>query len=75
MTFGMALEYMKVGKKVKRPHWGGYWFIPVNAVVLVNGEMHQFNPFVVACLKDNGGYIPATQYTEDTLAEDWELVE
>lgn len=26
MNFNEALEAMREGKKVKRPHWGGYWF-------------------------------------------------
>lgn len=27
MNFGQAVELLKAGKKVKRKHWGGYWFM------------------------------------------------
>lgn len=74
-TFGFdkALQLMKEGKRVKRKHWGGYWFIPGNweATLFVGDIRHRFNPMIVACLKDDGGYAPATPYQEDILAEDW----
>jgi Protein of unknown function (DUF2829) len=88
MNFGQALEALKQGKKVKRKHWGGYWFIsqPVIfeglQVIEKDGQKGikadsaiGMNPTIIACLKDNGGYVPATAYQEDLLAEDWEVVE
>ncbi|MED1948989.1 MW1434 family type I TA system toxin [Brevibacillus centrosporus] len=82
MDFGQALEALKQGHKVKRAHWGGYWFIAEGAYCgeVVNEEIglcaqHTMNPMIVACLKDNGGYAPAAPYQGDLLAEDWAIVE
>jgi hypothetical protein len=75
MSFSEALECMKRGMKVKRKHWGGYWFIPKRVLVSDNGFAHEVNPTIMACLKNAGGYIQATPYMEDLLAEDWEIVE
>jgi Protein of unknown function (DUF2829) len=75
MNFGQALEALKQGKKVKRRHWGGYWY-----KTHVEVPDHEFDnvsyvtPMIIAKLKD-GGYAPATTYQEDLLAEDWEVVE
>ncbi len=75
-SFSKALELLKQGKSVKRLHWGGYWFIPENSIVhetLSHGhsKVSKMNQMIVACLKDNGGYVPATPYQDDLLAEDW----
>lgn len=81
MDFGKALEALKEGKKVKRSHWGGYWFIADKpyggeCVDRETGLHHQFSfkTMIVASLKDDGGYAPATAYQEDLLAEDWSIV-
>lgn len=76
MNFSEALEAIKQGKKVKRAIWGGYWFLSTTGKVFVRdeNELLPFNPMIVACLKDNGGYVPATPYQADLLAEDWEIV-
>jgi hypothetical protein len=85
MNFGEALEAMKQGKKVARSHWGGYWFITNQAVILNDVTVNEdtsisaklgigMNRMIVACLKDNAGYVPATAYQEDILAEDWGIV-
>jgi hypothetical protein len=79
--FGYALNCLKNGKKIKRAHWGGYWFLskdPVARQKLDNGYEESFafkNGLIVAVLKDNGGCAPAQAYQEDMLAEDWEVVE
>lgn len=75
-TFGFseALELLKQGKKVKRKHWGGYWYIPKGRVVINDERFILMNETIVACLKDNGGYAPAQPYQEDLLSEDWEEV-
>lgn len=79
MDFSAALQAVKAGKKVKRAHWGGYWFLPSTDVVIVfentNWKTFRMNPTIVACLKDNGGYAPATPYMADLLAEDWEVID
>ena len=63
MNFKKAYEEMLKGKKVRRPGWGGYWFIKDNKIKirLKDGNI-KFNAF--------------TQETiTNTLAEDWEVVE
>lgn len=79
MKFYEALPLMmEQGKKVKRRHWGGYWFIgfaevrePITHTKRYNIELTEM---IIARLKD-GGYAPATAYQEDLLADDWEVVE
>lgn len=75
--FSKALKLIKEGKKVKRKNWGGYWFLSTTGKVYVpnKNELLPFNEMIVACLKDNGGYVPAQPYQEDLLAEDWIEVE
>lgn len=78
MNFGQALEVIKEGKKAKRAHWGGYWFIAEEGLKgwEVDGSTLVItNKMIVAKLKDKGGYAPATAYQEDLLAEDWSIVE
>lgn len=73
MKFGTALLFLEQGQKVKRKDWGGYWFIS-SAEPYLEAEKVHMNPMIVACLKDNGGYAPATPYQADLLATDWEVV-
>jgi hypothetical protein len=80
MNFGQALEALKEGKRVKRAHWGGYWFFAKNPKAKQenpDGYHTSFgfiNGLIVAVLKDGGGCAPATPYQEDLLAEDWSIV-
>lgn len=83
-TFGFeeALKRIKEGKKVKRAHWGGYWFIKdgVHFDICADKDIGLWQevymkPMVIAQLKDNSGLVPATPYQEDLLAEDWSEVE
>ncbi|MFQ3543607.1 DUF2829 domain-containing protein [Halobacillus rhizosphaerae] len=80
--FSTALQALKLGKKIKRSHWKGYWFIPKHTAILMdtavsaNGELQVdkavlMNEMIVAVLKDNGGLVPASPYQEDILANDW----
>ncbi|MFP3414990.1 DUF2829 domain-containing protein [Bacillus sp. SIMBA_074] len=84
MDFGQALGALKEGKKVKREHWGGYWFISESGGTYCGEQIdketglcasHNMNPMIVACLASKGGYAPAQAYQADMLAEDWEVVE
>lgn len=62
MNFKEAYEEMLKGKKVRRPGWGGYWFIEDDKIKirLKDGNI-KFNAF--------------TQETiTNTLADDWEVV-
>jgi hypothetical protein len=77
MTFELALTYLKEGKKIKREHWGGYWFYNLVEVLEPVGEeavKGKFEYMIVAKLAD-GGYAPAQAYQEDLLSSDWEVVE
>lgn len=68
LNFGQAIELLKQGKKIKRAHWGGYWYID-------NEFFGDGSPVIIAVLKDDAGRAPAQAYQEDMLAEDWEVVE
>lgn len=76
MTFSQALDLIKQGKKIKRKDWGGYWFI--DGVYKPSDEDYEYDflgKMIIAKLKDNAGYAPATPYQADLMAEDWEVVE
>lgn len=73
MNFGQAIEALKKGKKIKRDHWGGYWFL--DQAIVLSDQSKLTNKSIFAHLKDNGGIVPATAYQEDILAEDWEVIE
>lgn len=81
MNFGQALEYLKIGKRIKRKDWGGYWFLaetPECEQKKPDGYNQYFsfnNGLIVAVLRDNGGCASAAPYQADLLAEDWEVVE
>lgn len=79
ISFSKALSLLKLGMKVKRKHWGGYWFLsksPVCEEKLEDGYTRSFEfqkGLIVAVLKDSGGCAPATPYQGDLLADDWEV--
>jgi hypothetical protein len=79
MTFSEALEELKSGKKIKRAHWCGYWFIDDKVVISEDNESIDSPMFeakmIIAKLKDNAGFAPAQAYQNDLLSEDWEVVE
>jgi hypothetical protein len=77
LTYGQAMDLcIHKGKKISRPHWEGYWFVPTT---MVEGRDNDgdfiMNKIIVACLKDGGGFVPATPYMEDVFANDWMTVE
>lgn len=63
MNFKQAYQEMLNGKKIRRPSWGGYWFIEDGKVKikLKTGEIieNDFNQETIT----------------NTLADDWEVVE
>lgn len=80
LTYGQAIDKCIHEKKmISRPHWGGYWFAPESHLSgWEKGELTTrviMQPMIVARLKDNAGYVPATPYTEDVFATDWRVVE
>ena len=68
MDFGDAIKAIKNGHRVKREDWGGFWYLPNNKPQVNDQPM---NKMIVAVLKDNGGYAPASPYMADMLADDW----
>lgn len=77
MNFSSALVRLKMGEKIKRAHWGGYWFLSKKPQVFEQLE-YEFerhysfkNDLIVAVLKEGGGCAPAQAYQEDLLADDW----
>lgn len=76
LTYGQAMDLcIHKGKKISRPHWDGYWFVPTT---MVEGRDNDgdfiMNKMIVACLKD-GTFAPATPYAEDMFAQDYLVVE
>lgn len=77
LTYGQAMDRcIHKGKKVARASWEGYWFVPTT---MIEGRDNDgdfiMNKMVVACLKDNAGFVPATPYQDDMFAQDWMVVE
>jgi len=67
-SFSYALEALKNGGKVKRPHWVGYLQLQVP------DEHSKMNrPYLYAVCKD-GEIVPAVINNLDLLADDWEVV-
>ncbi|WP_418562741.1 Thoeris anti-defense Tad2 family protein [Phascolarctobacterium faecium] len=65
MKFGKALELMKQGEKVKRPHWSGFWQIEGSTVMMYCKDGR------VLDIRNPDDVI----YTlENIAAEDWEIV-
>lgn len=68
MDFGDAIKAIKNGHRVKREDWGGFWYLP-NDEPQVNDQ--PMNKMIVAVLKNESGYAPASPYMADMLADDW----
>lgn len=68
MDFGDAIKAIKNGHRVKREDWGGFWYLPKNEPQVNNQPM---NKMIVAVLKNEDGYAPASPYMADMLADDW----
>lgn len=75
MDFSQALNELKQGAKVRRAHWGGYWFLTDTAYLGNDIGRSDTSVVIVAVLKDTHRMVPATAYQEDLLATDWEIVE
>lgn len=83
MNFGEALQQLKLGKKVSRSVWKGYWQLWKSPILEADSGAGsgykmscQFTKgMIVATLADFKGVAPAQPYQEDLLAEDWQIVE
>jgi len=80
LSFGDAINALKVGKKVTRSIWDGYWFLSDKPYLTeakdedCKSSFH-LGPTIFAMLKDFGGVAPAQAYQSDMLADDWMIVE
>jgi hypothetical protein len=76
LTYGQAMDLcIHKRKKIARPHWGGYWFVPTTGIEgRDNDGDFIMEKMIVASLR-NGTFAPATPYAEDYFANDWMVVE
>ena len=90
LTFGIAIELMKAGKKLTRPSWNGKGFyvfyqkgypvgIPLNkntaeATGEAEGTVCKFAPYLMIQTNEHSFAIWVPS-TSDVLAEDWTIVE
>lgn len=90
LSYGDALEALKLGHKVKRSAWLGYWFY--DRPYLVSSKQHEpsgapgsanISLVSVDSVKmepmlvaklENGKYVPAQPYQGDMLADDWMIL-
>lgn len=85
MTFGLAIEALKKGKRVARAGWNGkgMWLVLIQQASwhvnpVVNKEMKGFSldalPWIGMKTADEG-FVPWLSSQTDMLAEDWMIVE
>lgn len=78
MTFGLALEVMKMGKRVARAGWNGkgMWIRYVHSLLhTVDGvEPDALLPWIGMKTADSK-FVPWLASQTDMLAEDWEIAE
>jgi hypothetical protein len=76
LTFGLAIEAMKLGKKVAREGWNGkgMWLIlqitPPTTSMYVGGKYYGFLPYIQMKTVDDK-MVPWLASQTDILAEDW----
>ena len=78
ITFGLALEVMKMGKRVARAGWNGkgMWVRYVHALLYtVDGLELETQRSWLGMKTVNGEFVPWVASQTDLLAEDWEIVE
>lgn len=80
MTFGLAIEALKMGKRVTRPSWNGkgMWLVFVGpghydvGVKTVGDAQVELAPWI-GMLTAQGKFTPWAPAQSDVLAEDWQL--
>lgn len=78
MTFGIAIEAMKKGKKVARRGWNGkgmYIYMSEGQNIDINDKTVKFNPHIDMKAADDSIVIGWLASQTDILAEDWMIVE
>ncbi len=73
MTFGLALEAAKKGKKIARPDYNGRYLALSEKQEVIAGEVHKSECIVIVAKADEYGDWYACP--EDILAEDWMIVD
>jgi hypothetical protein len=74
LDFEEALMYLKMGHKLARKHWNGYWFITDANIAEEEGlDTTEIENFIAARLA-NGKIAPAQPFQGDLLAEDWIII-
>lgn len=79
LTFGLAIEALKMGLRVARVGWNGkgmfvYMITPKEQACEFNGDSAHFNPYF-AIKNVNGSLSTWVPSINDCLAEDWVIVE
>lgn len=78
MTFGLALEVLKMGKCVARAGWNGkgmwIWHVPAATYAVSGVSEDALRPWIGMKTVDNQ-LVPWVASQTDLLAEDWEIVE
>lgn len=71
MTFGSALEQLKMGLKVKRTGWNGanMWLM----LQIPTSDSKMTLPYIYMCTVD-GHYVPWLASQTDMLSEDWDTL-
>ena len=85
LTFGLALEALKLGKRVSREGWNGkgMWLVLIQQASwhvnpVVNKEMKGFSLDALSWIgmkTADEGFVPWLASQTDVLAEDWVIVE
>ena len=79
MTFGLAIEALKLGKRVARKGWNGknMWLVLVTStnykVDLTRSGSYEVCPFIGLKTADNK-LVPGLASQTDVLAEDWVVI-
>lgn len=76
MSFGLAIEALKLGKRVTRSGWNGKgMWLQMKAAGSVHLPFVQLVYPVHSAAYADGAYVPWAPSQTDMLADDWQLVE
>jgi hypothetical protein len=79
LTYGQAIDKLiHENKKVTRSIWKGYWvktYTTFNRDGVQRDDFDSDSIIIMAVLKNDEGFAPATPYLSDQFATDWMVVE
>ena len=75
MTFGLAIEALKAGKRVARAGWNGMWVSFWHPMHSVDLPFLMLSYLVGSNAYPKGARVPYAPSQPDMLAEDWQIVE